>query len=241
MKIVPDRAKTHLLSRTCRAGLGTRSTTLSPTRRELVRATRARILEAAARLARERGPGRVQHGPAGQGGRRRPRHGLRALPLEARGARRAGGDRGALGHARSRRTRPTATRCERCATRSAEVCRHWAEHEETMRELRTLAAVTGGEADRRRDRSGRRCASSSTRSPRGGHLRGALVGRRRRRRARGAHVVSRPTSGCAHSERTPEQVEGAARQARDLDRRARRRARRAQPGVTFDARPPSGG
>ncbi len=32
---------------------------------------------------------RLQHGRAGQGGRRRPRHRLRALPLEARGARRA--------------------------------------------------------------------------------------------------------------------------------------------------------
>ena len=36
---------------------GTTEPTLSPTRRELVRATRTRILEAAARLAHERGPG----------------------------------------------------------------------------------------------------------------------------------------------------------------------------------------
>ena len=116
--------------------------------------------------------GRVQHGRAGQGGGRRPRHGLRALPLEAGGARRARGDRGALGHARSRRSTADADPLRALRDTLAEVCRHWAEHEETMRELRTLAAMTGGEADRRRDRSGRRCASSSKRSPRGGHLRG---------------------------------------------------------------------
>ena len=62
---------------------------MSPTRRELVRATRARIVEAAGRLTRERGAERFQHGRAGQGSGRRPRHGLRALPFEASRPRRA--------------------------------------------------------------------------------------------------------------------------------------------------------
>ena len=96
------------------------STTLSPTRRELVRATRTPHRRSRGPAGPRAGPERVQHGRAGQGGGRRPRHRLRALPLEAGGARRARVvDRGALGHARSREHGRRRSARERCATCSA--------------------------------------------------------------------------------------------------------------------------
>lgn len=124
--------------------VGTTEPTLSPTRRELVRATRTRILEAAARLAHERGPGGFS---------------MDLLAKEAGVARAT-----VYEHFRSKRAvldelAETAARSVTLESTSAadidplralrdtlaEVCRHWTENETTMRELRTLAAMTGGD------------------------------------------------------------------------------------------------
>ena len=117
---------------------------MSPTRRELVRATRARIVDAAARLTRERGPNGFS---------------MDILAKEAGVARAT-----VYEHFRSKRAvldelaSSTASTITLDGQRPAvtdpllalrdmlgEVCRHWAANEETMRELRTLDALTGGD------------------------------------------------------------------------------------------------
>jgi AcrR family transcriptional regulator len=118
---------------------------MGPTRRELVKATRARILEAAARLARERGPNGFS---------------MDLLAKEAGVARAT-----VYEHFRSKR----AVLDELASTTSqslmlenpdadmgdpltalrdmlGSVCRHWNEHEDAIRELRTLVAITGNDA-----------------------------------------------------------------------------------------------
>jgi AcrR family transcriptional regulator len=118
---------------------------LSPTRRELVRATRTRILEAAARLAHERGPGGFSMDLlAKEAGV------ARATVYEHFRSKRAVLDELAATAARSVTLDATngADIDPLRALRDtlAEVCRHWSDHEDTMRELRTLAAMTGGTA-----------------------------------------------------------------------------------------------
>src|SRR5207342_2763637 len=135
-----DRAKLPAV-RTCRAGWAPEQT-LSPTRRELVRATRTRILEAAARLAHERGPGGFSMDLlAKEAGV------ARATVYEHFRSKRAVLDELAATAARSV-TLDAADTADADPLRAlrdtlAEVCRHWAEHEDTMRELQTLAAMTG--------------------------------------------------------------------------------------------------
>ena len=117
---------------------------MSPTRRELVRATRSRIVDAAGRLAHERGPNGFS---------------MDLLAKEAGVARAT-----VYEHFRSKRavldelaasiTR-TITIDETRATPADplvalrdilhDVCQHWAEHEDRMRGLRTLTALTGTE------------------------------------------------------------------------------------------------
>ncbi len=118
---------------------------MSPTRRELVKATRARIIDAAARLVRERGPSGFS---------------MDVLAKEAGVARAT-----VYEHFRSKRAvlDELATTSSRALTLGnhdghvgdpltalrdmlGAVCRHWAENEGTVRELRTLVAVTGADA-----------------------------------------------------------------------------------------------
>jgi len=117
---------------------------MSPTRRELVRATRARILEAAARLMRERGVNGFS---------------MDVLAKEAGVARAT-----VYEHFRSKRAvlDELASASTRTITLDAHaavgdpltalrdmlaaVCRHWDENGATVRELRALVAVTGTEA-----------------------------------------------------------------------------------------------
>lgn len=118
---------------------------MSPTRRELVKATRVRILDAAARLARE-------HGPSG--------FSMDVLAKEAGVARAT-----VYEHFRSKRAlldelASSATRALTLEHRPPHigdpltalrdmlgaVCRHWHEREDAVRELRRLAAVTGTDA-----------------------------------------------------------------------------------------------
>jgi AcrR family transcriptional regulator len=118
---------------------------MSPSRRELVDATHARILAAAARLSRERGVGRFSMDElAREAGVARATvyehfRSKRAVldELTSRSARDvAPGDvtEGAPGE-------PLAVL--RNALRGA--CRHWAEHEADAQEARTLAAITGSD------------------------------------------------------------------------------------------------
>lgn len=117
---------------------------MSPTRRELVRATRGRIVDAAGRLTRERGPnGFSMDVLAKEAGV------ARATVYEHFRSKRAVLDELASSIARS-----VAIEEPRGATADplitlrdmlGDVCRHWAEHEERMRGLRTLTALTGGE------------------------------------------------------------------------------------------------
>jgi AcrR family transcriptional regulator len=117
---------------------------MSPTRRELVRATRARILEAAARLMRERG--------------------VNGFSMDVL-AREAGVARATVyEHFRSKRAvldelASASTRTLTLDSHTAvvgdpltalrdmlgAVCRHWDENGATVRELRSLVAVTGSE------------------------------------------------------------------------------------------------
>jgi AcrR family transcriptional regulator len=118
---------------------------LSPTRRELVKATRTRILAAASRLMRERGA----HGFS-----------MDVLAKEAGVARAT-----VYEHFRSKHTLldELASSTSRALTLDGQnkpigdplaalrdmlgaVCRHWSDVDETMRELRTLVAVTGSDA-----------------------------------------------------------------------------------------------
>src|SRR5262245_8351754 len=117
---------------------------MSPTRRELVRATRARILEAAARLTRERGPNGYS---------------MDVLAKEAGVARAT-----VYEHFRSKKAvldevvadaaGTVALDGQRMSTADpllalrdmlGDVCRHWSENEATMKGLRSLSAMTGGE------------------------------------------------------------------------------------------------
>jgi len=117
---------------------------MSPTRRELVRATRTRIVDAAGRLNRERGASGFS---------------MDVLAKEAGVARAT-----VYEHFRSKRSvlDELATSIARTVTMDESrpvahdplvalrdilgaVCRHWAEHEGRMNGLRTLTAITGGE------------------------------------------------------------------------------------------------
>lgn len=118
---------------------------MSPTRRELVRATRARILDAAARLLRDRGPnGFSMDVLAREAGV------ARATVYEHFRSKRAVLDELASSTVRAITLEPKpngdgdALRALRDLL--SEVCRHWAAHEDTMRELRTLHAITGSSA-----------------------------------------------------------------------------------------------
>ena len=117
---------------------------MSPTRRELVRATRARIVEAAGRLTRERGPnGFSMDLLAKEAGV------ARATVYEHFRSKRAVLDELAssisrtivLDEQRSGMADPLLALRDMLG----DVCRHWAEHEERMRGLRTLNALTGGD------------------------------------------------------------------------------------------------
>ena len=119
---------------------------MSPTRGELVRATRARIIEAAARLTRERGPnGFSMDVLAKEAGV------ARATVYEHFRSKRALLD--ALASTISRSVQLDDTRNDSgdadpvaaLAEMLGEVCRHWSEQEDRMRGLRTLTAVTGGD------------------------------------------------------------------------------------------------
>ncbi len=117
---------------------------MSPTRRELVRATRARIVAAAARLMRERGPnGFSMDLLAHEAGV------ARATVYEHFRSKRAvldelasSGNHGiALDDRLSDLTEPLAA----LRNTLGAVCRHWAEHDEHVKQLRALAAVRGAE------------------------------------------------------------------------------------------------
>jgi AcrR family transcriptional regulator len=109
-----------------------------------VRATRTRILDAATRLTHERGPtGFSMDLLAKEAGV------ARATVYEHFRSKRAVLDELAASAARSV-TLDAANGADIDPLRAlrdtlAEVCRHWADHEDTMRELRTLAAMTGGD------------------------------------------------------------------------------------------------
>ncbi len=117
---------------------------MSPTRRELVRATRARIVDAAGRLTRERGAGGfsmdVLAKEAGV---------ARATVYEHFRSKRAVLDELASSIARTVTMEDTrsSTTDPLVALRDVlgAVCRHWSEHEERMNGLRTLTALTGGD------------------------------------------------------------------------------------------------
>ena len=143
-----------------------------------MRATRTRILEAAARLAHERGPGGFSMDLlAKEAGV------ARATVYEHFRSKRAVLDELAETAARSVTLEATSTAdidpLRALRDTLAEVCRHWTDNEATMRELRTLAAMTGGDvAGDAIDPAALRKLVEALAS--GGHLRGALVGRRRR-------------------------------------------------------------
>ena len=117
---------------------------MSPTRRELVRATRARIVEAAGRLTRERGPnGFSMDVLAKEAGV------ARATVYEHFRSKRAVLDELASSISRTivLDEQLTAGSDPLVALRDmlGDVCRHWSEHEERMQGLRTLNALTGTE------------------------------------------------------------------------------------------------
>ncbi|HVJ98120.1 MAG TPA: TetR/AcrR family transcriptional regulator [Acidimicrobiia bacterium] len=116
---------------------------MSPTRRELVRATRGRIVDAAGRLTRERGPnGFSMDVLAKEAGV------ARATVYEHFRSKRAVLDELASSMARSvaiEEPRAGADPLVSLRDMLGDVCRHWAEQEERMEGLRTLTALTGGE------------------------------------------------------------------------------------------------
>ena len=118
---------------------------MSPTRRELVKATRTRILAAASRLMRERGA----HGFS-----------MDVLAKEAGVARATVYEHFRSKHALLDELASSTSRSLTLESQSKNtgdplaalrdmlgaVCRHWADCGETVRELRTLVAVTGSDA-----------------------------------------------------------------------------------------------
>ena len=117
---------------------------MSPTRRELVRATRARILDAAARLMRERGVnGFSMDVLAKEAGV------ARATVYEHFRSKRAVLDELASASTRTLTldSHTVAVGDPLTALRNmlGAVCRHWDEHGATVRELRSLVAVTGSD------------------------------------------------------------------------------------------------
>ena len=117
---------------------------MSPTRRELVKATRARIVEAAGRLTAERGPnGFSMDVLAKEAGV------ARATVYEHFRSKRAVLDELASSISRTivLDDQRTGMSDPLLAVRGmlGDVCRHWAEHEERMQGLRTLNALTGTE------------------------------------------------------------------------------------------------
>ena len=115
---------------------------MSPTRRELVKATRARIVDAAGRLTRERGPnGFSMDVLAKEAGV------ARATVYEHFRSKRAVLDELAASMAASvaidESRLATADPLHALRDMLGDVCRHWAEHEERMQGLQTLTALTG--------------------------------------------------------------------------------------------------
>ncbi len=117
---------------------------MSPTRSEMVRKTRTRVVDAASRLTRERGPNGFSMDVLAK-----EAHVARATVYEHFGSKRA-----VLDALASSVSSTVALEVERdaaadplLALREAlrDVCRHWAESEEQMRGLRTLAAYTDTE------------------------------------------------------------------------------------------------
>jgi AcrR family transcriptional regulator len=118
---------------------------MSPTRRELVSATRTRILAAAARLLRERGPnGFSMDVLAKEAGV------ARATVYEHFRSKRVVLDELASSASRSITFEQQSTRVGDPLTALRDmlgaVCRHWHEHEVDARELRALTAATGAPA-----------------------------------------------------------------------------------------------
>ena len=117
---------------------------MSPTRRELVTATRTRILDAAARLLRERGPnGFSMDVLAKEAGV------ARATVYEHFRSKRVVLDELASSTSRALTIEQDESRVGDPLTALrdmlAAVCRHWHEHEAAARELRTLSALTGAD------------------------------------------------------------------------------------------------
>src|SRR6185436_15212745 len=118
---------------------------MSPTRRELVRATRGRIVDAAGRLTRERGPsGFSMDLLAKEAGV------ARATVYEHFRSKRAVLDELALSTSQSLALESPdpdiADPLTALRDMLGAVCRHWHEHEAAVREVRTLVAVTGADA-----------------------------------------------------------------------------------------------
>jgi AcrR family transcriptional regulator len=118
---------------------------MSPTRKELVKATRTRITDAAAKLMRERGPnGFSMDLLAKEAGV------ARATVYEHFRSKRAVLDELASSTSRSlaleQPDREIGDPLIALRDMLGAVCRHWDEREEAVRELRTLVAVTGTEA-----------------------------------------------------------------------------------------------
>ena len=118
---------------------------MSPTRRELVDATKARILDAAAELVREHGPnGFTMDALAKEAGVARATvyehfrsKGVLLDELASRASRSI-----TLAHQESPAGDPVTALHDALGA----VCRHWDEHDAAVRELRALAAVTGTQA-----------------------------------------------------------------------------------------------
>lgn len=117
---------------------------MSPTRRELVKATRNNILDAAFRLMREHGPhGFSMDVLAKEAGV------ARATVYEHFRSKLALLDELVLSTSRSLTLDNQRTHIGNPLTALRDmlgaICRHWSDHDATIRELRTLVAVTGAE------------------------------------------------------------------------------------------------
>jgi AcrR family transcriptional regulator len=117
---------------------------VSPTRRDLVKATRNRILDAAFRLIRERGPhGFSMDVLAKEAGV------ARATVYEHFQSKLALLDELALSTMRSltidNKRATIGNPLTALRDMLGAVCRHWSDHDTTIRELRTLVAATGAE------------------------------------------------------------------------------------------------